>query len=163
MCSRHRNWDSLAAPGGLQGSWDPPTALGRDHLEAGGCLNKAVTPWEVYAGPGSWQDLWLWGERSPSWSRFTGRIWIIFHWQTWIWLEISNFSKSCLFGSWQLLLSDLPLPFSWPMSLLFYVLFPAQLGREWQSVFGGHLIFTQGQLTTLNYCSCSIDSFISII
>ncbi|GAB0182020.1 hypothetical protein GRJ2_000667300 [Grus japonensis] len=32
-----------------------------------------VTSWEAHAGAGSWQDLWLHGERSPRWSRFAGR------------------------------------------------------------------------------------------
>ena len=41
-----------------QGSWMP---------------KEAVTPWTPCAGPGSWQDLWTRGERSPHWSRFVGR------------------------------------------------------------------------------------------
>ena len=34
---------------------------------------EALAVWRPCAGAGSWQDLWLHGERSPGWSRFTGR------------------------------------------------------------------------------------------
>ena len=45
----------------------------RPHTGAGGCLKEAVTPWVARAGAGSCQDLWPRGERSPRWSRFSGR------------------------------------------------------------------------------------------
>jgi len=45
----------------------------RPHVRPGGCLKEAVTPWRPCAGTGSCQDLWPRGERSPRWSRFTGR------------------------------------------------------------------------------------------
>ena len=32
-----------------------------------------MTLWETCTGAGSWQDLWICGERSPHWSRFSGR------------------------------------------------------------------------------------------
>ena len=36
-------------------------------------MKEAVTLWEAHAGAWSWQDLWIPGERSPRWSRFSGR------------------------------------------------------------------------------------------
>jgi len=39
----------------------------------GGCPKGAVTLQRACAGAGSWQDLWIHGERSPHWSRFAGR------------------------------------------------------------------------------------------
>ena len=32
-----------------------------------------MTPWEAHTGAGSRQDLWTHGERTPRWSRFSGR------------------------------------------------------------------------------------------
>ncbi|KAK4818202.1 hypothetical protein QYF61_008586 [Mycteria americana] len=41
---------------------------------ADGCvLKEAVTWWRACARAGSWQELWPCGERSPCWSRFSGR------------------------------------------------------------------------------------------
>ncbi|PKU48694.1 suppression of tumorigenicity 5 protein isoform x4 [Limosa lapponica baueri] len=57
-----------AAHGGPQWSRYPPAAHGGPHARA-----EAVTPWEAYAGAGSWQEVWARGERSPCWSRFDGR------------------------------------------------------------------------------------------
>ena len=62
-----------AAHGGPWWSRSPPAAREGPHTGAGGCLKEAVTPWEAHAGAGSWQDLWPRGERSPHWSRFSGR------------------------------------------------------------------------------------------
>lgn len=45
-------------------------ALGGPQVRARGCPKEAVTPQEVHARAGSWQELWLHGERSPPWSRF---------------------------------------------------------------------------------------------
>ncbi|PKU47515.1 hypothetical protein llap_2157 [Limosa lapponica baueri] len=42
-------------------------------LEQVDALKKAVTPWRIHAGAGSWQDPWASGERSPCWNRFAGR------------------------------------------------------------------------------------------
>ncbi|KAK4806162.1 hypothetical protein QYF61_001085 [Mycteria americana] len=36
-------------------------------------LKEAGTLWRACAGAGSWQDLWTHEERSPCWSRFSGR------------------------------------------------------------------------------------------
>ncbi|XP_051659832.1 DENN domain-containing protein 2B isoform X5 [Manacus candei] len=64
--------------GGHGGPWGcrhPPAAHGGPHARAGGCPKETVTPWEAYAGAGSWKDLWTCGERSPLWSRFAVRTW----------------------------------------------------------------------------------------
>ena len=42
------------------------------HARAGGFPKEAVTLWEPRSGAGSWQDLRIFGERSPR-SRFSGR------------------------------------------------------------------------------------------
>jgi len=39
-----------------------------------GDAQEAVNPWRAHAGAGFCQDLWTRGERSPSWSRFAGRV-----------------------------------------------------------------------------------------
>ena len=44
-----------------------------EHTGACRCLTQAVSPRRAHAGADSGQDLWTHGERSPHWSRFTGR------------------------------------------------------------------------------------------
>lgn len=46
---------------------------GGAHIQAGGCLKDAVTPWRAHTGVGSWEDLWCHDERSPHCSRFADR------------------------------------------------------------------------------------------
>jgi len=43
------------------------------HTGPSGCLKEDVTPWEACTRPGSCQDLWTHGERTPHQSRFAGR------------------------------------------------------------------------------------------
>ena len=86
-CSRCRSRDSPAArgedhgeadcppaaQGAPRGSRSLPAAQGGPHAGAGGCPKEAVTLWEARAGAASWQELRPHGERSPRWSRFSGR------------------------------------------------------------------------------------------
>ncbi|PKU47281.1 suppression of tumorigenicity 5 protein isoform x4 [Limosa lapponica baueri] len=48
-------------------------ACGEPHTGLdGGTMKEAVTLWIAHTGAGSWQELWH-VERSPRWSRFSGR------------------------------------------------------------------------------------------
>jgi len=47
--------------------WEGP------HARAAGCLKEVVNTWGARAGASFCQDLWTHEDRSPHWSRFTGR------------------------------------------------------------------------------------------
>lgn len=46
---------------------------GEPHTGADGCPKEPVTLWKGHTGAGSWEYLWLCGDRSPCWSRFDDR------------------------------------------------------------------------------------------
>lgn len=74
-CSRHQSRNIPAVLSAAHG--DPWRSMemqvSTSYARAEGYPKKAVTLWAAHAGAGSWQDLWLLGERSPCWNGSPGR------------------------------------------------------------------------------------------